>query len=1190
MTNNCLDKNLVLNSGTSQAQRALAALDAKYAQVDERKVTDLIIFAKKYGAYLNYYDLTNTITGDWQDFMSRDAAVGMSAVADWRSSEFFPYITNIYSAINSPQAGDPIPQQSYQYIYDFVFSLATSLNTTYSNLTSDIAYNEYLSSAILSNLATPLQQLFIYFNDSKAKHLFAGATPGTDPLAPFDEMIPGATLPFINSAPWVPANFVSQPITFVLNEDVSKITNHYFFTGVVNAFINGVINIVTQTPGYLTQVLENYPSHTPHYALFLSFLRLFKYAQHHLNGYTERHLQFYYKKVLQLDNNAGVPDLVHLIFQLQKNVPAHLLTAGKQFKAGKDANNNDLFYGLTDDIVVNQATVQAMRSLFLSSPAGNTAGAKSLYASPTANSADGQGAKLTTADQSWYAFGDIKKIQKATIGFSIASNLLFLNEGVRKVTIQFNCKTLNGLAYTNAANIFTAQFTGNKNWFEASGFGTNNVTASTSGTSLVITITISGSAPPVIPYSVKLHGGSYPQSLPMLQLLLADTTEYNKIRALVITDIQLTVAVTGVKNLSLQNDESAIDPSKPFKPFGQFPGAGSSLIIGSKEIFQKPLINAITINFTSADLTTSSIDNKNFKILADGAWSSVNQSAVAINSSTDTDGNTGINVGLTNTALSIPNILLPDFTANEAYKITSVNGFLKMQYASGSTLADYIKSIQASATVNVAGNPPSAVYQSSGATSLQAGPIANAITVDYQAQTDFMISTDISAIDFNSRGNFFYHVEPFGFREIHPLLVKGETLSVLSSFNFDDDTSNQNEGELWIGLANTQPGSTHSILFEVSEGSSNPLKDIATVSWYYMVANNWKSIDVADQTNSLSTSGLVVFNLTGDETTNNTRADNGLLWLKAVVNSNTDSVCKLINIMANAAKAAFVQNISAGIEFTTGIASNVISKAAVADGAIKQTSQPYGSFGGTPMETYTEFDLRVSERLRHKHRAVTAWDYERLVLQQFPQIHKVKCINHTVINTNTQQYSELKAGHVMVVTVPDLSKLAGANPLLPFTSVGLLNQINDYLVMYTSPFVHLHVCNPQLEGVRFEFDVSFKDYANITFYTGMLDAAITNFLMPWAFGQQTQDIEFGGKIEKSVVLNFVQSQPYVDFVTCFKMSQYVYTVNGVFKLMNGKDDIEEAIASTARSILVPYSDPAAITNNTIVSPANCDCK
>jgi YD repeat-containing protein len=59
---------------------------------------------------------------------------------------------------------------------------------------------------------------------------------------------------------------------------------------------------------------------------------------------------------------------------------------------------------------------------------------------------------------------------------------------------------------------------------------------------------------------------------------------------------------------------------------------------------------------------------------------------------------------------------------------------------------------------------------------------------------------------------------------------------------------------------------------------------------------------------------------------------------------------------------------------------------------------PYDSFGGRVAEDDSTFYTRVSERLRHKDRAITLFDYERLVLEEFPEIYKVRCLNHTVVD------------------------------------------------------------------------------------------------------------------------------------------------------------------------------------------------
>jgi hypothetical protein len=774
--------------------------------------------------------------------------------------------------------------------------------------------------------------------------------------------------------------------------------------------------------------------------------------------------------------------------------------------------------------------------------------------------------------------------------------MLYLNEGERIITLIFYCTQNIGFnvgdlqtALNSSTPPLSIQFTGNKKWFDATDFSPDanvNVKVSLSGTTgLKFVIKLNGTAPPIIPYSQKIHGGNFPQALPMVQLQLdvqAGYQFYASLKSLVVSSIGIGCAVNRVQNLVLQNKDGKIDQSKPFKPFGEYPPAGSPFIVGSKEIFQKN-VTILGLYITWQDSTT--VLQITDHVLIGGKWLPDKSNLVS------SVGSVVVNLGGLINGYANGKALSPvDFTANAPYNIASVDGFV--QLILNESTYDLSSFITGSKTinVNVTPNPPATSYSITSTPSLPpTAPVATGVNIYYEADDSILLdSTQDNAAAYTGRQDFFYHIEPFGYREMHPYTTS-DAMSLLPVFNLDDGNSVDNGGELWIGLANTQPGQTQSILFQVSEGTANPLKNITTVDWYYMSNNNWLEFDSPiDYTNDLSQSGLVVLNLQGDETTNNTRADAGLLWLKAVVGANTDAVCKIIAVLANAAKAQFVQ--TPVDSFTANIPQKTISKLAIASAAIKQIDQPYPSIGGRPVETDMQFQQRVSERLRHKNRAVTSWDYERLVLQNFPQIHKVKCLNHTTQNTKTQAYSELKPGSVMVITVPDLSLITGANPLLPFTNIGLLADIKEYLDPLTSPFVHLEVCNPQFEGVELEFCVTFiNGNANANYYKGVLNEEIGQFLMPWAYGSQEQDIEFGGKIEKSVLLNFVQQRSYVDYVTGFKMNQYIYGENesNVFTLY--QKDVEEAIASTARSILVPHSDPILGVSNNITPSENCNC-
>lgn len=321
MATTCLDKNLLLYGGTSQLQRILNALSSDYARVDERTTANLILFTKKYGGYLNYFDLTNAVAGDWENIMGKDVAVTMASVADWTIKDFAGFIEYLSGKIKDATTGNDA-KKYFKIIFDFIFSLATSLDEAYKKLPYDVSYTSFLSVAITSKLAFPLNSLVYYYT------AFKNATPSlidetsvfTDSLTPFDNVVFSQDFQITNlSSQWQTSVTVPDiTLSGVVIDDTNLVVTHNLFTGVLQSFLDAIINIVNRTPVYLEETLKNYPSHEPHYALYLAFLRLFRFAQDHLNRYTQRHLDFYYKDVLQLSNNKAEPDFVHLVFELQK--------------------------------------------------------------------------------------------------------------------------------------------------------------------------------------------------------------------------------------------------------------------------------------------------------------------------------------------------------------------------------------------------------------------------------------------------------------------------------------------------------------------------------------------------------------------------------------------------------------------------------------------------------------------------------------------------------------------------------------------------------------------------------------------------------------------------------------------------------------------------------------------------------
>jgi hypothetical protein len=584
MANNCFDTKLLSYNGTSQAQRALDALLAKCALVDERTDADLILLTKKYSAWLNYYDKTNTANGDWQQLMGKDIAVVIAAVAEWKINDYASFIKYLNETIVNA-GNDTDAKKNFKILFDFIFSITAALDDAYKHLSDDLSYKTFLSVSIVSKVAAPLSILYQYYETFVAGSLIDPASTYTDNVNPVDDLIYSQDFSFLplESIFTVNPPITAFPITLTgtVHEDINHILTHNLFTGALQSFISSIVNIVSRTPAYLSDALDNYPTHAPHYALYLAFIKLFGFAQQHLNQYTKKHLDFYYKQVLQLSNNVAEADFVHLVFDLQKNIDQHLLPKGTSFKAWKDANNKDLFYSLTNDLVIQTAGVQALKSIYLNKD--NTPVA--LYASPVANSEDGQGGKLLSTDSSWFPFGNPKNIEPASIGFAVASNVLYLNEGKRTITLTFTCDSLAGIASADLSAIFSIQLTGKKNWYTVPAYTASVI----NNTTFSLTVALEGDAPAIVAYSSKLHGGTFDVTLPMAQVLLNDYKSYQRIKIPRINAVTISVVVDAVKNLILQNDNGKINPAKPFKPFGDFPEHGASFIIGNKEIFQKQL-------------------------------------------------------------------------------------------------------------------------------------------------------------------------------------------------------------------------------------------------------------------------------------------------------------------------------------------------------------------------------------------------------------------------------------------------------------------------------------------------------------------------------------------------------------------------------------------------------------------------
>ncbi|NOT50460.1 MAG: hypothetical protein HOP10_04190 [Chitinophagaceae bacterium] len=1250
----CSDnKNPLMHSGSGQLQRLLKGLQDDFVNVDERSEADWLVYARNYASFIKYFNSNNAEEGNWKPFFETDISAQLAVIAVQDVEEYRRRVMDLLEALRSEQyqANETVLKEKFGLLFSLVLSLAKQIDILQQYLPEEILLKATVQNLVQTRLVTALKKLSQYYSEANSfttsSIIKDTAEPGWQVLG---EQIrkPSVIVNEGLSDLWLPegiadwsayktifqntnANAAGKDFSIYGTDktdvdiaDVAELylrinhaANHNLFTAVFDEFLKVYSRIVADAAGFLKTTLTNWPAHLPHYALFLSFINLFKTTQKRINSLTHRHLDFYYKDILRLAQRPAEPNHVHVFFELAKHVDSYLLPKNSLFKAGKDSLGKEVLYSSDNDIVINKTKVTQVRSFFkATAPEGNLKGV--LYASPVANSADGNGKEIKTESGEWHPFVNKKYVDgafmgiempQATIGFAVASHYLCLGEGERKIYLRLYMADPSSLQ----GRSFSFSLTTEKGWYAVTAVSFASGNEGYTKPYAQFTITIPADAPPIVAYAAKVHAGNYATTQPLLKidlLNIAGAEQYNALKSLTINSIKLTVTVgegpgnyntNGIKTLLLQNDAGVLDPAKPFLPFGIAPKAGSSFIIGNKEAFQKKnaqlrfSVEWVDMKSWRGNMDFNATDRfyptATIQFLENGVWVDADYTGQVQNYINNTVYNSSVKgeielfwgkkstVYFPSDHISVPADAVSDFTADyKEYSINSRDGFLKLELNDGFQHDEYQEALvdymirKANKTLGASETLPQEPYT----------PKIKTIYLSYTASVTGEISSTDKQV-FDAREIQFFHTYPFGQTEQHAYMNGSSKIPLMPPFTHDetDDknitTAVDNVAEFYIGLTGLKPSQIVNILFQVLEGSTDPqlAKPTDHVHWSYMSNNNWKKfdkLDVADNTNQLVQSGIISFNIPDDATTGNEVLPPECYWLKASVSSNPESVCKLVMVVAQAAQLTFLNKGNADDFLKNALPANTISKLKEAVASVKKITQPFSSFGGRQSETDKQFYTRVSERLRHKDRAITIWDYEHMVLEKFPGIHKVKCLNHTWVEPGVM-FNEIAPGHVSIITIPTLFNKNAIDPLRPYTNRSDLENIRQYLQKHISCHVKLHVENPEFEEVRVEMKVKFFAGIDETFYSNKLKDEITQFLTPWAF-QSTIDIEFGGKVVKSAIIDFVEERSYVDFITDVKM--FHDKQDGTPE----SDDLDEIIASRPWSILV--SAPAKEHSITVI--------
>ncbi len=688
---------------------------------------------------------------------------------------------------------------------------------------------------------------------------------------------------------------------------------------------------------------------------------------------------------------------------------------------------------------------------------------------------------------------------------------------------------------------------------------------------LKVTLSLEHSAEAVIPYNNEIHGGNRICELPMIDVLIdpeASFFSYSLLNSLVVNSVVIDVAVVGVKDVVISNHLGRLDPTKPFSPFGPLPTRHSYLVVGSREAAGKQ-VTGMELALKWGDLPMDSGGfstyyqgydfvplNSNFEaeitVLQDGNWmpsKAETQYRIGLFQS----GKGGVVQDKKMVAVGAVGYFKPldsaEISERFEYRSGARNGFVRLQMSSPDSAfghAEYPHLLTRVLTENSRRKKPIPVPNP------PYTPVIKQILLNYEARSIIRMGGDFS-LNKPSMDERFFHVHPFGVKQEYP----SENKKRVQLFpHYEDD------GNLFIGIEAAELNGTLNLYFDLDEETTSPSPSSRSlIRWYCLTKNGWRLLErnrlLSDSTEGFLMSGVVTVDLPSGMVSDSLLMPAGQYWLKVATSEALESFAGLSAIVTNVAQLECAVKTVESDEIMKEFDSDTVWRSVAKVPGLAELITVGHPSGGRAAEDERHYRQRVSERLRHKGRASTTWDYEHLVLENFPAIYKVKCFPNTVCHDDAPH-----PGNILVVVVPEIKQAAHGTCKRGMVNSAELARIRTFIQKLVSPFVTVEVRNPAYERIQVRCSVKFSGDINAGgLYINKLNQAVSDYICPWCdTGYQAK---FGWIIRADDVESYIRELDYVDFVTNFSMLHITdethekHTLKDTAKLNNRHDAMIE---------------------------------
>lgn len=951
--------------------------------------------------------------------------------------------------------------------------------------------------------------------------------------------------------------------------------------------------------------LANKQDHEPHIGLLIAFLQLFSQLQEEMNTVPDRLLTYYFEQILGQVRKEQEPDTVQCYASIDEDIDQVFVPKHARILAGQNEEGNDILYELKDPVTFSNLKLGSLFTMFVSrnkliDPGTPFQTVNGIYSKHIPLSEDFKPFQALGEEQRFLNKSG-KTMQEVDIGFSVSSPTLRLGGGYREVHLEFVfltesyqyflamllsiSKTKNQLPEEIFHQIFAGslslQHTTSKGWCEVPAHEVIPP-VSWNENSFTLTFTLGPDHPAISPYLEEVHEEGLHLQQPVLKILLKNQHvfhPYSFLQFLELEQIKILVNVKQLKDLSLHSSYGPSDQSIPFDLLGPVPKVGSYLLIGNEEIFSKDLVS-LQVGWTYHDLPQGrdlksyyeeypyGIENDHFKLkiqaLSDFKYLPKDGAKTVItNLFEEQDG-----VILSDRYVQEIDLealqILPDYTLQvedeeELFAMQKI-GFLKFELVSpnmGFGFDEYstVYANNLTTASNIQLENPKGGFKFVEPKE-PFSPMAKDIYLDYSSSSEINFLGTRSFTNQTKKQENFIQIHPFGKK----FLLKDGLVydsGLLPFFEL--------QGALFFGLEAKEFPEEFSMLFEIAKNNGGFHGDAPKLDWFYLANDDWKPFKqgdiLFDSSFGLTRSGIISFKGPKDINLNNLVMPNEFFWICCRTKDQQPMASVISGIYMNAFAAQAI--LEEQVQHNSVLPAFSVQSFEDDFPGLLSVTQPIDSFGGREREEKSPYYRRVSESLKHKFRAVTRWDIEKMLLQEFTWLGFVQVFG------NFGQESFVAPGEVIVVGMPKIENKESF--YLPKLNPGQLKEMELYLKKIVNPFVDVKVINPQYEYLMIKGKIKFNSPD-----TGLLFKKLYEELLqessPW-FYDDISTAFYQRETKRAEILNLITSRSYVKFFTSFSLAQMFENEQGEYQFVDGAlldDGMETVTIGKPWSILIPY--------------------